>query len=134
MGGASGATACSFFVATAFLAAARRFLVFAAFLPAALSFRVRAAFVAAKLRFVGIGIPFITYIHHLPLCFHRPGAPALAVSARAGSEFFILALLPSMDWIDSLHLTSEIKPKAPPLKSVKDGAPKPQDPRHNTDW
>ena len=67
MGGASGAAACSCFGATTFLGAARRFLVFAAFLPAALDFRVRAAFFAAKLRFVGMGIPFVTYIHQLPL-------------------------------------------------------------------
>jgi hypothetical protein len=80
-GGTTGAAACNFFVATAFLAAALRFLVIAAFLPAvlnfrvfaaaalrflvcaaflpaALNFRVRAAFVAARLRFVGMGIPF----------------------------------------------------------------------------
>jgi hypothetical protein len=57
-GGTSRAAACSFFVATAFLAATLRFLVFAAFLPADFNFRVFAAFFAAELRFVGMGNPF----------------------------------------------------------------------------
>src|SRR5713101_5170715 len=69
----SAAAARGFLVAAAFQAAALRFLVFAAFVPAAFSFRVlaafspttlnsrvRADFFAAELRFVGMGIPFVT--------------------------------------------------------------------------
>ncbi len=62
MDDASAAAARSFLVATVFLAAALRFLVFAAVLPADLSFRVRAAFFEAELRFVGMGIPLVTYL------------------------------------------------------------------------
>jgi hypothetical protein len=57
---ASAAVALNFLVAAAFLIVALRFLVFAAFLPADFSFRVRAVFFAAELRFVGMGIPFVT--------------------------------------------------------------------------
>jgi hypothetical protein len=46
-------------VAMAFGAAAR-LLACVVFLPAALNFRVRAAFFAAKLRFVGMGVPFVS--------------------------------------------------------------------------
>jgi hypothetical protein len=67
-GGASGATAGaaeaavrSFFVATAFLATALRFF-FATFLPADFTFRFRIAFFCIELRFVGMGIPFVTEV------------------------------------------------------------------------
>jgi hypothetical protein len=40
--------------------AAARLLACVVFLPAALNFRVRAAFFAAKLRFVGMGVPFVS--------------------------------------------------------------------------
>jgi uncharacterized membrane protein len=70
--GFSGATACGavaaggaaaanrgFFGATGFLATALRFF-FVAFLAADFNFRVRIAFFVAALRFVGMGIPFVT--------------------------------------------------------------------------
>jgi hypothetical protein len=67
-GGTSVAAAsCSSFVATAFLVAAFRFFVFAARLRADFSFRFRTAFFAADLLPLGMGIPFASYLPHLPV-------------------------------------------------------------------
>ena len=80
MGGTSAVVArCDSFVAATFLVVAFRFFVFAARLRADFSFRFRTAFFAADLLPLGMGIPFASYLHHLPVgkmcAVRRPDNP-----------------------------------------------------------